>query len=153
MMKTIDRFSHSDAFMNALLKKVYRYPALAQDPSEFMSCTTGKKIGDGVEWNDDELIDPLPSDADSSIKAANDSSVAPGGPRCCRINKTRKTNFRRKGRKSEKAQSSASSLTFSKNETEYNTTEDNSKSELYDNDYRHRHGTNIMVMAFRSFIR
>lgn len=60
-MKSFDGLSHSDAFRNALMEKVRRHPALAEDLAEPMGRTTERKMKEGVEKKDDELIDPLTS--------------------------------------------------------------------------------------------
>lgn len=65
LMKSFDCLLYSDAFMKALVEKVRRYPAVAQDPTESMGRTTECKIEDGVENKKDEIIDPLLSETES----------------------------------------------------------------------------------------
>lgn len=81
LMKRFDCFSHSDAFMNALVENVHRHAALAQNPAEIKGPTTERKIKDGKEKKDGELINPLPSETELSSKVSNYSSMALGGPR------------------------------------------------------------------------
>lgn len=103
--KSFDRLSHSDVLMNALVAKVHRLSALAEDPDEPMSRTTKGNIEDGVEKEDDELIDPLPSEIEPSSKASHGSSMAEGKPRSCNKNNknTRKSSPLHKARKLKKA--------------------------------------------------
>lgn len=44
LMKSFDRLSHPDRFMEALVEKIYKRPALAQDHVESMDRTAGKRL-------------------------------------------------------------------------------------------------------------
>lgn len=59
-MKSFDRLSHSDTFMNALVDKLHRQPAVAQDASKATDPVASIKIKDGAEKKDEEVIDQLP---------------------------------------------------------------------------------------------
>lgn len=53
-MRSFDRLSHSDIFMDPLAKKVHRQPEQAQEPAELRNCTTERKSGNEVEKKDSE---------------------------------------------------------------------------------------------------
>lgn len=76
---------------------------------------------------DEELTTPLLSETDASLKASNDSSIAQDGQSLRNKKKTRKISSCCKGKKSKKV----SSLIFSNNETEYTTSEGNSRSQSF----------------------
>lgn len=141
LMKTFDRLSHSGSFLNALVENVHRHRALAKDPTEPMDRRTESKIEDGVDKKNYGLIDLLPSETQSTLKAFNDSSIARGGPPRYNTKKGRETSPRPDCRNSKKLQSSFSSLTFLDIEIEYTTSIDNSESNSYDLDYGCRHRT------------
>lgn len=98
MTTSLDRFSHSDALMEALLEKKHRHPALAQDRAGPMGHTTKGKIEDEVEIKDAELFKPLSSFTKPSLMASDDGSIARCGPRRRNKKKARKTFSRCKGR-------------------------------------------------------
>lgn len=52
LINSFDRFSHSDEFMDALLKSIHKHPALTQNTAEVGSRTTERKIADGVKSKD-----------------------------------------------------------------------------------------------------
>lgn len=143
LIDTIGRLSHSDAFLDVLAEKVHKHPALAQLSAESMSRTTNNKIEDKLKNEDEKLITSLPSNTKSSSKASKDSSMAWGDLRRRNRKKTMKIPRCQKGRKSKKMQSSSSSLTFTLNETEYNTPEDSSGSESLYRDHGRSHCTGL----------
>lgn len=60
-MKGFDCLSDLGAFLDALVEKVHRHPAMSPDPTERMGRTIKRKIKDRVDIKDEKLIDPLPS--------------------------------------------------------------------------------------------
>lgn len=86
LKKSFDGLYYSESFTNALVKKVHRHPAPAQDPAEPMVRATKRKIEDWVELNDKELIKTLLSETESSSTASHDSSMKQGDPRLVPLN-------------------------------------------------------------------
>lgn len=49
LVKSLDHLSHINAIMNALMEKVHRHPALAEESAKPMHRKTKTKTVDGVE--------------------------------------------------------------------------------------------------------
>lgn len=136
LVKSVDWLYHSELTMNSLGEKLYRHPALTQNPAESMGRTTDRKIKDGVVKNDEELINPLSSDIVSSWKVSDDSSVARGGPCPGSKKKLKKHSPRRKELEIEKdAASPLISHRFRQRELEFTTSQDNPSSRSSDRDH------------------
>lgn len=132
--KRFDSLPYWDAFMDAYVEKVVRYPALVQNRTELIGCTIKWIIGDGAEKKNYLLIDLLSSKTESAAKQFDDSSIPRDGRCCHNEHNTKRTSFHLKESKSKKSQHSSAPISFPENETAYNTSK---HSPEYESSYRY----------------
>lgn len=121
------------------MDKIQQHPAVALDRDKPTSHVAGMSIEKRMEKNNEDVIDPVPLETESSLKAPDDNYSAPGGSRRWKKKKAKKIIPRRESRKLKKTQLSFSLFNF--NETKYNTLKDNTGSESPDCDLGSRHST------------
>lgn len=74
-MKSFNHSSYLDAVMDALIEKIHRQPVMVQEPAQLVDRATKRRIKHGVERKYEALIYSPPSEAESSFKASDNSSV------------------------------------------------------------------------------